>query len=176
MAVGLVHWMLLLIPGPNMFLVSHLAAAGQRRAAALAALGISMVACFWALLAMLGVQALFAALPGIRLAVQVAGGLYLLGPHRLVCGDSRDRATWETLLGGERLQMVWTDPPYGVAVNDVADVEEARRLHRRTDGKIVMNDALTPYFNIIHRRCNAEDIGVQRLATDDVDRDWPRNA
>ena len=38
------------------------------------------------------------------------------------------------------------------------------------------NDLLTPYFNIIHRRCNAEDIGVQRLATDDVDRAWPRNA
>ena len=37
------------------------------------------------------------------------------------------------------------------------------------------NDMLTPYFNIIHRRCNAEDIGVQRLATDDVDRVWPRN-
>jgi threonine/homoserine/homoserine lactone efflux protein len=78
LAVGLVHWMLLLIPGPNMFLVSHLAAGGQRRAAWLASLGISMVACWWALLAMLGVQALFLAMPGIRLGVQVVGGLYLL--------------------------------------------------------------------------------------------------
>jgi threonine efflux protein len=78
LAVGLVHWMLLLIPGPNMFLVSHLAAGGQRRAAWLASLGISMVACWWALLAMLGVQALFAAMPGIRLGVQVVGGFYLL--------------------------------------------------------------------------------------------------
>ena len=37
------------------------------------------------------------------------------------------------------------------------------------------NALLTPYFNIIHRRCNEIDIGVQRLATDDVERAWPVN-
>ncbi len=78
LAVGLVHWTLLLIPGPNTFLVSHLAAGGQRRAAVMATLGISVVACFWAVSAMHGIQALFAAMPSIRLGVQVVGGLYLL--------------------------------------------------------------------------------------------------
>jgi len=45
-----------------------------------------------------------------------AGDVYDLGPHRLVCGDSRDAATWALLMGGAKLRMVWTDPPYGVAI------------------------------------------------------------
>ncbi len=44
-----------------------------------------------------------------------AGTVYQLGPHRLVCGDSTKPETWSSLLGDERLQMVWTDPPYGVS-------------------------------------------------------------
>jgi DNA modification methylase len=43
------------------------------------------------------------------------GEVYELGPHRLVCGDSTDAGAWAALLGDERLQMVWTDPPYGVS-------------------------------------------------------------
>lgn len=43
------------------------------------------------------------------------GHVYELGPHRLLCGDSRDPASWKRLLGGDRLHLVWTDPPYGVA-------------------------------------------------------------
>ena len=71
-AVGLVHWLILITPGPKVLLVSHLAASGQRRAAFLAAMGISAAAVFGAMVAMLGVNALFAAQPGIRLGVQVA--------------------------------------------------------------------------------------------------------
>ena len=73
------------------------------------------------------------------------GEVYELGPHRLVCGDSTDPVVWSALLqDGELLRMVWTDPPYGVAVNAVSSIEEARALNRRTDGLIVQNDAMTP--------------------------------
>lgn len=50
-----------------------------------------------------------------EVAVSVLGEVYELGPHRLACGDSTDPEVWERLLGDERLQVVWTDPPYGVA-------------------------------------------------------------
>lgn len=43
------------------------------------------------------------------------GECYVLGPHRLVCGDSRDGQNWDKLLQGERIQLVWSDPPYGVS-------------------------------------------------------------
>ena len=42
------------------------------------------------------------------------GDLWLMGDHRLLCGDSRDPATFARLLDGQRADLVWTDPPYGV--------------------------------------------------------------
>lgn len=42
------------------------------------------------------------------------GDLWLLGPHRLVCGDSRDPAAFVQVDDGGLADMVWTDPPYGV--------------------------------------------------------------
>lgn len=42
------------------------------------------------------------------------GDLYKLGEHRLFCGDSRSLSDIQRLMGGERADMVFTDPPYGV--------------------------------------------------------------
>lgn len=47
--------------------------------------------------------------------VSKLGEVYELGPHRLVCGDSTKPETWASLLRGERGDMVFTDPPYGVS-------------------------------------------------------------
>ncbi len=43
------------------------------------------------------------------------GDLWVLGEHRLLCGDARDPESYARLLGGERCEAIWTDPPYGVA-------------------------------------------------------------
>lgn len=42
------------------------------------------------------------------------GQIWQLGDHRLACGDCTDAAVVERLMGGERADMVFTDPPYGV--------------------------------------------------------------
>ncbi len=48
-------------------------------------------------------------------AETLPGDLLLLGPHRLVCGDSRDRTTWHALMADDGpADAMWTDPPYGV--------------------------------------------------------------
>jgi DNA modification methylase len=44
------------------------------------------------------------------------GDLWLLGKHRLICGDATDPAVYAGLLHGERAQMVFTDPPYNVPI------------------------------------------------------------
>ena len=46
------------------------------------------------------------------------GELWELGAHRLMCGDSTDTQALETLMGGGLADMVFTDPPYGVAIGD----------------------------------------------------------
>ena len=44
------------------------------------------------------------------------GDLWILGNHRLLCGDSSDPDSVDRLLGGEKIHMVNTDPPYNVKV------------------------------------------------------------
>ena len=42
------------------------------------------------------------------------GDVWQLGPHRLLCGDATVAASYEALLDGEAVDMVFTDPPYNV--------------------------------------------------------------
>ena len=46
--------------------------------------------------------------------VTVLGDVWLLGRHRLMCGDSTSIDAVERLMDGQRADMVFTDPPYGV--------------------------------------------------------------
>lgn len=46
------------------------------------------------------------------------GDIWQLGRHRLMCGDSTDADAWARLMDGEQADMVFTDPPYGVAIGD----------------------------------------------------------
>jgi DNA modification methylase len=45
------------------------------------------------------------------------GDLWGLGRHRLLCGDALDPASYAYLLGGQTAQLVFTDPPYNVAID-----------------------------------------------------------
>jgi DNA modification methylase len=49
-------------------------------------------------------------------AVSRAGDLWVLGPHRLLCGDARDLASYQFLLEGKQADLVLTDPPCNVAI------------------------------------------------------------
>jgi DNA modification methylase len=42
------------------------------------------------------------------------GDIWRLGPHRLLCGDATVAASYDALLHGEAVDMVFTDPPYNV--------------------------------------------------------------
>lgn len=44
------------------------------------------------------------------------GDIWQLGRHRLMCGDSTDKATVEKLMNGNKADMVFTDPPYGINI------------------------------------------------------------
>lgn len=99
LAVALRHWLALMTPGANVLVVSNLAASGSRRAAVFAGLGVTVVAGVWSSLAVLGVNAIFAAHPYLRISVQVAGGLYLLYVAlRLWCTSAAAR-------GGQSIQL-----------------------------------------------------------------------
>ena len=46
------------------------------------------------------------------------GDIWKLGNHRLMCGDSTDAASVALLMDGEKADMCFTDPPYGVSYAD----------------------------------------------------------
>lgn len=50
-------------------------------------------------------------------ANSVLGGVYRLGEHRLMCGDSTDAGSVAILMDGQKADMVFTEPPYNVAFN-----------------------------------------------------------
>ena len=77
-AIALLHWAVLLVPGFNVVLISQLAAGGSRAAALFAVVGMTTATLVWASLAVLGVGAAFSAHPQLRYAAQVAGGVYLI--------------------------------------------------------------------------------------------------
>jgi DNA modification methylase len=43
------------------------------------------------------------------------GDVWLLGDHRLMCGDATDLVTVNKLLNGKSVEMIYTDPPYGIS-------------------------------------------------------------
>lgn len=44
------------------------------------------------------------------------GDVWVMGGHRLVCGNALESATYDKLMQGEQAQMVITDPPYNVPI------------------------------------------------------------
>lgn len=50
-------------------------------------------------------------------AVSRQGDTWVLGEHRLHCGDALQAASYEAVLGGDKAQMVFTDPPYNVQID-----------------------------------------------------------
>ena len=48
------------------------------------------------------------------------GDVWLLGEHRLMCGDSTQADDLAKLMDGDKADLVWTDPPYNVAIDGKA--------------------------------------------------------
>jgi len=90
------------------------------------------------------------------------GDLWLLGRHRLICGDSCDEATIKRLCGDAQIDLYLTDPPYNVAYkggtgmtieND--NMDSASFLAFLTDAYAAADSVMKPgcAFYIWHASC-----------------------
>lgn len=69
------------------------------------------------------------------------GDLYLLGNHRLLCGDATVITDVERLMDGAKADMVFTDPPYNVAV--AGGTHDPRDKKNFGKGPKIMNDSMS---------------------------------
>ncbi len=68
------------------------------------------------------------------------GDVWVVGRHRLVCGDATNEADVATLMDGKRANLIVTDPPYGVSF-------------KSTSGLTIKNDSMKDeeFYNFLHK-------------------------
>ncbi len=71
-----------------------------------------------------------------EVAVSRPGDIWVLGEHRLLCGDATVAESYERLLQGEPADMVFTDPPYNVNYANTA------KERQRGRSRAILNDNL----------------------------------
>ncbi len=71
--------------------------------------------------------------------VTFKGDVWILGSHRLVCGDSTVLTDVEKLMNGDLADCAWTDPPYNVNYGEKAEMlDKYQKGHRNTSR--ILND------------------------------------
>ncbi len=76
------------------------------------------------------------------------GDIYQLGEHRLICGDATIQETYEKLLNGRKVDLVFTDPPYNVNIKGELD-------GRRRKNRPILNDNMSDddFVIFMHEFC-----------------------
>ena len=76
-------------------------------------------------------------IPEVEEAITKQGDLWILGEHRVLCGDATKKEDVERLMDGQKADMVFTDPPYGMDLNtnykniyknSIAEVKNQKRV------------------------------------------------
>ncbi len=77
-------------------------------------------------------------------AITRPGDVWVLGQHRLLCGDATVLTDVEAVMGGAQADIVFTDPPYGVAVASRVGVSARSSAEARSLGtNKIANDELS---------------------------------
>lgn len=92
-----------------------------------------------------------------KVAVTRPGDVWICGPHRVMCGDSRSEETVTTLVAGATMDACWTDPPYNVAYegsagtikNDAKPPARFQALLRQA----LLRQALQNTFKVLGKGC-----------------------
>jgi DNA modification methylase len=69
----------------------------------------------------------------------VLGDLIEIGQHRLLCGDSTDSDAVARLMDGEKADMVFTDPPYGISYKSNWASKERERFDEIKNDNVILD-------------------------------------
>jgi site-specific DNA-methyltransferase (adenine-specific) len=93
------------------------------------------------------------------------GDVYQLGRHRLMCGDSTNEEDMCKLMNGQFADMVFTDPPYGVAIgNKNKALNAVQKAGRHTEN--ILGDTMTEAG--LYSMLKAAFVNVRKACADDA--------
>lgn len=75
------------------------------------------------------------------------GDIWILGNHRLMCGDSTMVDDVEKLMNGEKADMVFTDPPYGVSYT--GGLGDSGNGIEQNNREMIKNDDIDLYYDFV---------------------------
>ena len=93
-----------------------------------------------------------------------AGQIWVLGSHKLMCGDSTKEEDLADLMRGVKADMVFTDPPYGVAIGDknkfLDSFQRGGRIKENIEGDTLgteeLHDVLLKAFINLRNNCKED--------------------
>ena len=87
--------------------------------------------------------------PEVEIPITIKGDVWLLGNHRLMCGDSTVLTDVETLILNNRIDLIHTDPPYGIK-------EDASKRKTRETNSLAKSNSHLVNFNDESADCARE--------------------
>lgn len=73
-------------------------------------------------------------------AISKLGDIWLLGDHRVMCGDSTSATAVAVLLGNEKPALMVTDPPYGVEYDPAWRADRGINKNKKKMGEVLNDD------------------------------------
>ena len=81
------------------------------------------------------------------------GDIWQIGPHRVICGDSRQEETYVHLMNGAMADMVFTDPPYNVSAHSIGNSGKQKHADFAMAAGEMSNDEFTDFLTSVMERC-----------------------
>lgn len=91
-------------------------------------------------------------------AVSRRGDIWILGKHRLSCGDAQQEVDWQALMQGQRGTAVFTDPPYNVPIESVVGRGKTRHREFALASGEMTPSQFTEFLTSVFRFCAAHTV------------------
>ena len=86
-------------------------------------------------------------IPEVKESKVKQGDIWQLGDHRIMCGDSTNSDDVEKLMNGEKADMVFTDPPYGVSYT--GGLKDGNNGLENNNRQMIKNDDVDLYYQAV---------------------------
>src|SRR3990167_1229437 len=92
------------------------------------------------------------AVPEVRAeAISKAGDVWVMGKHRIMCGDSTDSTSVALLMNGEKAKLMQTDPQYGIAYVQNAKSKGQGEAHDDIENDDLDGEKLQAFLEVMIR-------------------------